>query len=143
MRVSKKSWIVLLVACMLLLLCGLLYKAVTTRHYPPNKSTQRNALSMLQSQDDEQIYEGLRLLSIFQPADALRAATEQHLFHQDPRIRGQAVFLIHRYQDVQAGVSLTKLLDDPDPEVAEEAQRGLHNVNNSLGFASDYQHFEP
>jgi hypothetical protein len=143
MNFTKRAWIRILVATFLVVLVGFSYKVLTFRHHPPSKSTQRNALSMLQSQDNDQIYEGLRLLSIFQPADELRSATERHLSHEDPRIRMQAIFMIHRYRDVQAGVSLTKLLDDPDPKVAEEAQRGLHNVNNSLGLPFDKQHFGP
>jgi hypothetical protein len=143
MKSTKQTWITIFAIAFLVVLVSLFYKVLTYRHHPPSKATQRNALSMLQSQDDEQIYQGLRLLSIFQPADELRSATEQHLKHEDPKIRMQAIFLIAMHRDVQAGVSLTNLLDDPDPEVAEEAQRGLHIVNNALGLPFDQQHFEP
>ncbi len=143
MKCTRRTWISILVAIFVVVLVGVVYKVLTYRHHPPSQSTQRQVLFMLQSQDDEQIYQGLRLLSIFQPADGLRSATERHLTHEDPKIRMQAIFLITMHRDVQAGVSLTKLLNDPDPEVAEEARRVLHNVNNTLGLPFDHQHFEP
>jgi|GEM_PF-3815582 len=143
MQITKKTWLTIIVVGFLVLLAGIFYKVLTYRHHPPSKGMQRNALSMLQSQDDEQIYQGLRLLSIFQPAEGLRDNTERHLSHENPDIQMKAIFLIGMYRDVQAGISLTAMLDDADSEVAEAAKRGLHKINNSLGLPFDYQHFEP
>ncbi len=87
--------------------------------------------------------EGLRLLSLYQPSDELRAEIEIFATHQNPDIRTQSLYLIGNFRDRRAGLVLSKYLDDPHPDVAQEAARGLHNVNNALGLPLKQVHTDP
>ncbi len=143
MKITKQRVSVLIGAVLLVGIIWLLYMAITFRSRPPSKRMVTEQRIKLQSGDEAQINESLRLLLVFRVSTELRPEFELLSQHEDAEIRLLAITLIKRYRDVEAAILLTRLLEDSDPDVAAAASRGLHNVNNSLGLPSEQQHFGP
>lgn len=112
------------------------YFVLTNRSRPLSSSSVEKCLNSINSGNVEEINSVLHFLAERHPEPSLRNSIETLGNHADPMIRFSVVRVIAGFQDQRALDYLEQYLYDIDPEVAEEADRGMENIKISIGRRS-------